>query len=642
MGSIYFQNCFGVFQGGGARAVALAGAYRAAHLEGVRFSGVAGTSAGSIAAVLIGAGANPQFVEDALTKLDFMMLLKPPEPGGAFSARWPALLGRALVPLGLLSENVKAATQVLRYGGLYSSRGIEEWIEERLRELLPGASSPVRFKDLRIPTYVVATNLTTRLPQIWSTESNSEESVSLAVRASASIPVFFQPVVMGSMRLVDGGMLSNLPVTVFGEESRRELRRILAFRLTGESPPRMEWTPGEMTSQLIDTVVNGATALQVDVVKVVSCIDIPTSDIVATDFYRLDSGTVASLIDKGHEATKKFFSREALHLRATKNNADVFLDRDAMFLAIARQTHSLPSEVLIAERDTDWYWRIFPTILFWRVRGVSIRVLLQRASGDAFNLAKERSRRANLAGIGVHVEEIEVLPLQGYVFSRTGSDASSAIVFLPYRLATPVAAMYEGESNQFIIELIQRQLADAFTKWTPGRTFTPSIARSDDSKLCSAIKTGVTQYAPVGVSVSIETIPIKGVRTITKLVKAYKLEQMQHLIELFNEANIPLFASAEVILDGDKRSLMGPPVFELHGDVLIGVEGNTRTYWAHLFQRDAIQAVIVRGVTAQPPGSSVDVSDCSLIEYSEKPEITMPGFQYGLFRRIEGACHPHR
>ena len=56
METIYFSYCWGVFDGGGVRGAAHAGAYYAARNAGISFERVAGTSAGSIVAALIAAG----------------------------------------------------------------------------------------------------------------------------------------------------------------------------------------------------------------------------------------------------------------------------------------------------------------------------------------------------------------------------------------------------------------------------------------------------------------------------------------------------------------------------------------------------------------------------------------------------------
>lgn len=76
----YYTSCRGVFQGGGCRAIALAGAYDSAHAAGVRFSEVAGTSAGSIIAALIGAGASPTQLYGAMRELDYNAFLVPSKP----------------------------------------------------------------------------------------------------------------------------------------------------------------------------------------------------------------------------------------------------------------------------------------------------------------------------------------------------------------------------------------------------------------------------------------------------------------------------------------------------------------------------------------------------------------------------------
>src|SRR3954447_21500018 len=67
----FFKSCLGVFQGGGCRAAAFVGAYEEAIKSGVSFTEVAGTSAGAIVASLIGAGASPDDLKDAISRLDF-------------------------------------------------------------------------------------------------------------------------------------------------------------------------------------------------------------------------------------------------------------------------------------------------------------------------------------------------------------------------------------------------------------------------------------------------------------------------------------------------------------------------------------------------------------------------------------------
>ncbi len=67
----YFTNCIVVFQGGGCKAISYIGAYKKAYQEGVFFSELAGTSAGSVIAALIAAGASPEYLENIVKKIDF-------------------------------------------------------------------------------------------------------------------------------------------------------------------------------------------------------------------------------------------------------------------------------------------------------------------------------------------------------------------------------------------------------------------------------------------------------------------------------------------------------------------------------------------------------------------------------------------
>lgn len=76
-------------------------------------------------------------------------------------------------------------------------------VEHKLRELLRDAN----FSDLKIPLRVVAADLTTKKEIIFS-----KGSVVDAVRASISLPVFFEPVRVHNHLIVDGGVLNPIPV----------------------------------------------------------------------------------------------------------------------------------------------------------------------------------------------------------------------------------------------------------------------------------------------------------------------------------------------------------------------------------------------------------------------------------------------
>ena len=77
----FFKNCLGVFQGGGCRGAAYVGAFKQSIESGISFSELVGASAGSIIAVLIGAGATPEQLCKIIKELDFKKFLSKPPKG---------------------------------------------------------------------------------------------------------------------------------------------------------------------------------------------------------------------------------------------------------------------------------------------------------------------------------------------------------------------------------------------------------------------------------------------------------------------------------------------------------------------------------------------------------------------------------
>ncbi len=66
--------------------------------------------------------------------------------------------------------------------------------------------------------YLVATNLATRLSQVYSKDHSPALPVADAVRRSISIPLFFAAVRESDNLFVDGGVLDNYPIRLFDRE----------------------------------------------------------------------------------------------------------------------------------------------------------------------------------------------------------------------------------------------------------------------------------------------------------------------------------------------------------------------------------------------------------------------------------------
>lgn len=207
--TVNFKNCLGVFQGGGCKALAFVGAYGEAKSRGVNFSEVAGTSAGSIFAALIAAGATPQYMENLINDIDFNRFNHPIDKNLSNKYGFNKYKYSRKIAGRIFKKN-KIISNILNFVdniGLFSSEELELWLNDELKTLLNIENKTVTFKDLKIPLHVIATDLIKKKQKIWN-ENTPDISVAYAVRCSCSIPLYFQPV---NMEFVDGGLVSNLP-----------------------------------------------------------------------------------------------------------------------------------------------------------------------------------------------------------------------------------------------------------------------------------------------------------------------------------------------------------------------------------------------------------------------------------------------
>ncbi len=209
----------GVFQGGGAKGVAYAGALDAMQDCGQWFASAAGSSAGALTAALVAAGFSPEDM-DAMT----------------------AEMLHAISPDTAL-DTLLLRVPWTRWLTRYSAAGLEQALERRLREGVKrhGAAidGDVTFAQLHSATgiglYVLALDASTGRPLPFSAESTPDLPVAVAVAASCAIPVVFPPrhieidllsSPLGAWpplrRVVDGGAWANFPVLIYHDDAFRD------------------------------------------------------------------------------------------------------------------------------------------------------------------------------------------------------------------------------------------------------------------------------------------------------------------------------------------------------------------------------------------------------------------------------------
>jgi NTE family protein len=203
-----------VLEGGGVKGIGLAGAVARLDRD-FRFERAAGTSVGAIVASLVAAGVGGDELRAALLEFPFAkavdkdLLDRIPVVGPVASL----LLSRGIFETGFVRDWL--ACELERRG----VRTFGDLRREDDRSALP--------EDRRYKLVVTATDVTSGellyLP--WDYQrfglDPDEQLVADAVAASIAIPFFYEPVYLTNRHtqeshvLVDGGVLSNFPITVF-------------------------------------------------------------------------------------------------------------------------------------------------------------------------------------------------------------------------------------------------------------------------------------------------------------------------------------------------------------------------------------------------------------------------------------------
>ncbi|MCC8998315.1 MAG: patatin-like phospholipase family protein [Candidatus Contendobacter sp.] len=159
-----------VLAGGGTRLPAHVGALQAIGELGYRYQHIVGVSGGGIIAALAAAGTDCETMKALFLDVDFSVFL-----------------GHSLVNL-------------LLRGGLSSGAKFEHWMDEQLQGK--------RFADLETHLSIVATDVRSSQPVVFSRDTTPNLRVAQAVLYSISIPLLFPFHHYGEHILVDGSILS--------------------------------------------------------------------------------------------------------------------------------------------------------------------------------------------------------------------------------------------------------------------------------------------------------------------------------------------------------------------------------------------------------------------------------------------------
>jgi len=312
-----------VLEGGGVKGLGLVGAILVLNEAGYSFRGVAGTSAGAIAATLVaGLTRSEREMTDLLgfiRSLDFTNFM--PE----------SKLHKFLDHVGgHVVEDVSDASILLRHEGVYSGDYLETWLRPILHDQLgvttfndlklstdddPGLSvAPGHEYSLVVHTSDITRGQLVRLPwdfPFYGKDPGIQDPVD-TVRASMSIPFFFEPVhhvsqeatveipaptggtitlryEAGSQTWVDGGLLANFPINAFdrtdGKPSRWPTIGIKLSQLQTSFPATEACTSTlEVALRTLKTMSNEWDSYAVNESTAAKTIFVDNAGLSATDF----------------------------------------------------------------------------------------------------------------------------------------------------------------------------------------------------------------------------------------------------------------------------------------------------------------------------------------------------------------------
>lgn len=223
-----------VLSGGAARGIAHVGALRILEETGLPVDVVTGTSMGAVIGGLYAIGYTPEAMSRIIRRQDWTSLLTDAGPRRALS------IERRLGASGtLLSLPIEGGSVQFPSGVIAGQRVLEllarlTWPVHHIAEFseLPRRFAPV-VMDLRTGEAVALTG----------------GSLSLAIRASMSIPGLFEPVVLDDRTFVDGGLARNLPAVdalALGAD-------VLVCIDVSEPPPDEDFSAGSLFDIMLRT-----------------------------------------------------------------------------------------------------------------------------------------------------------------------------------------------------------------------------------------------------------------------------------------------------------------------------------------------------------------------------------------------------
>ncbi|HUI93919.1 MAG TPA: patatin-like phospholipase family protein [Chitinivibrionales bacterium] len=272
-----------VLSGGGARGLAQIGTLKALEKTGIKPDLIVGTSIGAIIGCLYAAGYSADSIARFAKSVDWgdifsnepprkeMLMSRKSETGNyLFEVRFDKNLN-LLLPHSISEGQVFYTVLAPKLAAVQHRFGAD-------------------FDSLPIPLRIVSTDIVTGRMVVFS-----KGNLTAAIRASCGFPLIFSPVNVDTMLLMDGGLMSNIPVSVGLDEFPGSY--VIAVDVTS---PLWDKQSLSNPARLVDQVVNIGLAKQKAAEKKLAAtlITPDLSGILNTDFSKADT-----IVSRGYAAS---------------------------------------------------------------------------------------------------------------------------------------------------------------------------------------------------------------------------------------------------------------------------------------------------------------------------------------------------
>jgi NTE family protein len=284
-----------VFEGGGVRGVAFAGAIK--YLDDIgelkNIKRVAGSSAGAFAALLIAIGFNSQNFYSLLNETNLSQFN---DSNKGCCSYLPNM------------------SRVLFYYSWHRGDKLEKFIGDILEKYTGNRNSTFKeiYDKFGKELIVTATNINKARTIYFNYKDYPDFLVRKAVRASMAIPLYFKPIIFDGDYLADGGLLNNYPIWIFDNADGKTIG--LKLMSNDEQEDELIFHGNLNTNTLPNYILSIIDCMGWAIERALvsegyweKTVVIPTFEIKTTDF-DIDAASKTKLFNSGYNAMKNYLN----------------------------------------------------------------------------------------------------------------------------------------------------------------------------------------------------------------------------------------------------------------------------------------------------------------------------------------------